>query len=183
MKVIGISTFKIETQLKNQIFFYKKNLVVQGIRGIVVLNQHASKNNYVINVSKTFLTFFVKKNVLSPWVNFKSFLKNALEGVNFFFSTKLSLVGVGFRAWSKIINKNPYLILKVGFSNDLKVSVPEYVTVCCLKPTVLLIRGLQKKQVNQFCSIIRSLKKPDVYKGKGIQYINEKIRYKAGKTN
>jgi large subunit ribosomal protein L6 len=93
------------------------------------------------------------------------------------------LFGIGFRSWTyKVKDGFKYLILKIGFSRDLSIKIPFVVKVIILKPTLLLFKSLDKNKLNQFVALLRSLKIPDSYKGKGLRYIEEKIVLKLGKT-
>jgi len=80
-------------------------------------------------------------------------------------------------------NKKSFILLKIGFSRDICLEIPIDIKIVCLKPTLILLKGFDKNKLNQFVSTIRSLKVPDPYKGKGVQYINETIVYKSGKQN
>lgn len=119
--------------------------------------------------------FFKKKKAL--WGTYRSLINNMIIGVSRGFTVKLELVGVGYRA-SK---NNNNLVLKLGYSHDVIYEVPEYVTVECIKPTLISVNGIDKQQVNQIASNIRSFRKPDAYKGKGIRYYGEVIKLKEGK--
>ena len=85
--------------------------------------------------------------------------------------------GVGYRA---SIAEN-ILTLQLGFSHDIKLAIPDDIEVKCTKPTELVISGIDKQKVGQFAAEIRSLRKPEPYKGKGVKYQEEIIRRKEGK--
>ena len=73
------------------------------------------------------------------------------------------------------------LVLQIGFSHEVKVAIPEGIAIKAEKPTVISISGADRQRVGQIAAEIRSLKKPEPYKGKGIKYQGEKIRRKEGK--
>ncbi len=98
-------------------------------------------------------------------------------GVSRGFSKKLELVGVGYRA----IKNNNELILKLGYSHDVIYSIPKNLSIECIKPTLISVNGINKQEVNQVAANIRSFRKPDAYKGKGIRYYGELIKLKEGK--
>ncbi|RLS75787.1 MAG: 50S ribosomal protein L6 [Planctomycetota bacterium] len=103
---------------------------------------------------------------------------NMVEGVSKGFEKKLEIVGVGYLA---AIQKN-LLQLRVGFANELQVPIPAGLTVTCPDQTHVTIKGIDKQLVGQFAAEVRSLRKPEPYKGKGIRYENEQVRRKAGKA-
>lgn len=110
------------------------------------------------------------------WGTAMAHIKNMLAGVNHPFAKKLLIEGVGFRA--ELAGKD--LKLALGFSHPVLVRIPEGVSVSVEKG-VISINGIDKEIVGQFAATIRSYKKPEPYKGKGIRYENEVIRRKQGK--
>ena len=103
---------------------------------------------------------------------------NMVEGVSKGYEKKLEIVGVGYLA---AIQKE-VLQLRVGFANELQVPIPMGLTVICPDQTHISIKGIDKQAVGQFAAEVRSLRKPEPYKGKGIRYENEQVRRKAGKA-
>jgi large subunit ribosomal protein L6 len=103
---------------------------------------------------------------------------NMVEGVSKGYEKKLEIVGVGYLA---AIQKE-VLQLRVGFANELQVPIPKGLTVICPDQTHISIKGIDKQAVGQFAAEVRSLRKPEPYKGKGIRYENEQVRRKAGKA-
>lgn len=108
---------------------------------------------------------------------FKNLLQNKLQGVSRGFLVYLRIVGIGYRA--HIENKT--LFMKLGYSHDILYKIPESVRIFLLEPTLLCLFGIDKNQITQVAAKIRQLRKPSVYKGKGIRLLNEKIVLKAGK--
>jgi len=103
---------------------------------------------------------------------------NMVEGVSKGYEKKLEIVGVGYLA---ALQKD-VLQLRVGFANELQVPIPPGLTVTCPDQTHVTIKGIDKQLVGQFAAEVRSLRKPEPYKGKGIRYENEQVRRKAGKA-
>ncbi len=103
---------------------------------------------------------------------------NAVHGVSEGFSKELDIVGVGFRAEEK---KNA-IMFYLGFSHPIEFPVPEGIQVKVDKQTHVVVSGADRQQVGQVAAVIRSLKKPDPYKNKGIRYTGEALKKKAGKT-
>jgi large subunit ribosomal protein L6 len=100
-----------------------------------------------------------------------------------FYHKKLNWVGIGLRSgcYFDKVKKCQILCIKVGFSKDILISIPSDVLVVCLKPTLILVKGVDKESVSLLACKIKSIKKPDAYKGKGIRYENEVIHLKPGK--
>ena len=107
----------------------------------------------------------------------RSLLNNAVEGVTNGFAKTLEINGVGYRAEIK----DKVVVLHIGFSHLVEVPILDGVEVR-LEKNQLIITGIDKQKVGEMAAIIRSRKKPEPYKGKGIKYIDEVIRRKAGKT-
>lgn len=107
----------------------------------------------------------------------RSLIQNMVTGVSTGFSKKLEINGVGYRA-----NMNGTdLKLNLGFSHDVNFKIPAGISAT-VEQNVVTIAGIDKQQVGQIAAEIRSLKKPEPYKGKGIKYIDEHIIRKAGKS-
>lgn len=111
------------------------------------------------------------------WGTTKKLIENLVVGVHTGFTKVLEINGVGYRA---AIQGNK-LQLNLGFSHDLDVEIPSDLTVKCDKPTQITISGADRQRVGQFAAVIRSYKKPEPYKGKGIKYQDEVILRKEGK--
>jgi len=88
----------------------------------------------------------------------------------------LKLVGVGFKARSE--SQGRELFLKLGYSHEVQFTAPPAVRVFCFKPNIICCTGIDKDRVHQFAGAIRSCKLPEVYKGKGVLYIDEVIKLK-----
>lgn len=108
----------------------------------------------------------------------RALVNNMVEGVTKGYEKKLEIVGVGYLA---SLQKD-VLQLRVGFANELHVPVPQGLTVTCPDQTHVSIKGIDKQLVGQFAAEVRSMRKPEPYKGKGIRYENEQVRRKAGKA-
>ena len=105
---------------------------------------------------------------------------NAIEGVTSGFSKHLEIIGVGYNAKSQ----NNRVILQLGFSHDIIFDLPDGIEAIAdgKKGDKLEIKGINKQIVGQVAAKIRSLRKPEPYKGKGIRYKDEYVRSKQGKT-
>ena len=107
----------------------------------------------------------------------RALLNNAVVGVTKGFEKKLEINGVGFR----VSGGGQEIEMSLGFSHPVKYKAPAGVQLTVEKMTIT-VNGIDKQQVGQVAAEIRSLKKPEPYKGKGIKYADEVILRKAGKT-
>ncbi len=108
----------------------------------------------------------------------RSLINNMVIGVSQGFSKQLEIIGVGFKA--QIQGKN--ISMQVGYSHPAVFPIPEGITVELPNPTLIIVKGIDKFKVGQAAADIRILCPPEPYKGKGIRYVGEYVRRKAGKT-
>jgi large subunit ribosomal protein L6 len=109
----------------------------------------------------------------------RSLIYNIIVGVCEGYKKELNLVGVGYTADAS--NKN-FLILNLGFSHPIYFEKPDTIEFETPNTTTIIIKGADKQEVGEVSAKIRSLRKPEPYKGKGIKYSDEQVRRKAGKT-
>lgn len=109
---------------------------------------------------------------------YRQLLSNMIEGVTKGFSKTLLINGVGYRAEVK----GNLLILNLGYSNIIEFVIPQGITIVCETQTKVIVSAIDKQLVGKTAAEIRSLRKPEPYKGKGIKYENEVIRRKVGKS-
>ena len=109
---------------------------------------------------------------------YRSLIGNIVLGVSKGFEKRLQLIGVGYRA----AVKGQALDLQVGFSHPTELPIPEGINVKVEKSTLIIIDGADKRLVGQFAADVRSKRPPEPYKGKGIRYVDEYVRKKAGKA-
>jgi large subunit ribosomal protein L6 len=107
----------------------------------------------------------------------RALLANCVHGVSDGFSKKLEIHGVGYTAESK----GKAVLFKLGYSHPIEFLVPDGIDVK-VERGALTVSGCDRQQVGQVAAEIRSLRKPDVYKQKGIRYAGERLRKKAGKA-
>src|SRR5262245_19051471 len=108
----------------------------------------------------------------------RALVANAVRGVTEGFKKEMDIVGVGYRAEAK---KNS-VVFTLGFSHPIEYPLPPGISISVDKQTHLVISGVDRQLVGQIAANIRSLKKPDPYKQKGIRYTNERLKKKAGKA-
>ncbi|HLC91953.1 MAG TPA: 50S ribosomal protein L6 [Candidatus Saccharimonadales bacterium] len=107
----------------------------------------------------------------------RALLDNMVKGVNEGFTKSLEINGVGYR----VAMSGNVLKFNLGFSHDVTYKLPEGITAT-VEQNVINISGISRQQVGQVAAEIRSLKKPEPYKGKGIKYVGERIIRKSGKS-
>ena len=108
----------------------------------------------------------------------RTLINNMIEGVSNEFSKQLEINGVGYRA-AKQGNK---IVLTLGYSHPVEMVEPEGITYEVPNPNSIIVKGIDKELVGQMAAEIRSKRPPEVYRGKGIKYVEEHIRRKEGKT-
>ncbi len=118
------------------------------------------------------------------WGTFASHISNMIAGVNKPFEKKLIVEGIGFKSEVKPASSGngEELVMSLGFSHPVIVKIPEGLSVKAEK-NVITVSGINKEGVGSFAAKVRSMKKPEPYKGKGIRYDDEIIRRKQGKKS
>jgi large subunit ribosomal protein L6 len=109
----------------------------------------------------------------------RSLVANMVQGVTAGFTKELEIVGVGYRAEAQGPDK---IRLALGFSHPVIVEAPDGVTFEVPQPTRVIVKGIDKEKVGQVAANIRSIRKPEPYKGKGVRYAGERVMRKAGKA-
>jgi large subunit ribosomal protein L6 len=108
----------------------------------------------------------------------RTLLANMIEGVTKGYVKQLEITGVGYKAEMK-----PYgLLFALGYSHQIEFKAPVGIKLTAPVPTQVVVEGADKEIVGQVAAEIRSLRKPEPYKGKGVRYAGEQIRRKAGKA-
>lgn len=108
----------------------------------------------------------------------RALIANMVTGVSVGFKKELEIVGVGYRAQMK----GKKLALTLGFSHPLELDPPEGITIECPSATQIVVSGPNNEHVGEFAAKIRGYRLPEPYKGKGIRYVGEHVRRKAGKA-
>ncbi|MDA5110110.1 MULTISPECIES: 50S ribosomal protein L6 [Brevibacillus] len=107
----------------------------------------------------------------------RALIANMVTGVSEGFSRTLELVGVGYRA----AKSGKGVTLSLGFSHPVEITPEEGIEIEVPNQTTLVVKGIDKERVGQVAAEIRSIRKPEPYKGKGIKYSDEVVRRKEGK--
>ena len=108
----------------------------------------------------------------------RQLIRNMVGGVSDGYQKNLVIIGVGYKAE---LQKN-ILVMTLGYANDIEYVIPEGIKVALDGPTKISVSGIDKQLVGQTAAEIRSLRKPEPYKGKGVRYDNEVVRSKSGKS-
>ncbi|MEW2499370.1 MULTISPECIES: 50S ribosomal protein L6 [unclassified Amycolatopsis] len=108
----------------------------------------------------------------------RTLVNNLVVGVTTGYEKKMEIHGVGYRVQAK----GSDLEFALGYSHPVKIEAPEGITFKVETPTRFSVSGIDKQKVGQIAAVIRKLRRPDPYKGKGLRYEGEKIRRKVGKT-
>lgn len=117
------------------------------------------------------------RGVSARWGTTSALIRNALSGAAAGFEKKLELHGVGYRA--EVTDRT--LHLSVGFSHPVEVEAPEGI-IFSVEKNIITVAGVAKDAVGEIAAAIRRVRPPEPYKGKGIRYVGEVVRRKAGKV-
>lgn len=155
-----------------------KHVFVKGPKGSLDFDFHRrvnieiKDNQVLVSVNRP-----EEKKSRELWGLSRVLISNMITGVTEGFSKQLEINGVGYKA--SVAGKK--LTVNAGYSHPVDVEAPEGIEVKVDK-NIITISGIDKQQVGQFAAQIREIRKPEPYKGKGIKYIDEIIRRKAGKV-
>ncbi|MCR2043516.1 50S ribosomal protein L6 [Anaerosalibacter massiliensis] len=108
----------------------------------------------------------------------RSLISNMIDGAVGEFSKTLEIQGTGYRAQKQ----GKKLVLNLGYSHPIEMEDPEGITVEVPEQSKIIVKGIDKQKVGNYAAVIRSLREPEPYKGKGIRYEGEMVRRKVGKT-
>lgn len=175
MSRIGKQPIKIERGV--DVVLEKNEIVIKGPKGKLELNlprgitiEKEDENLLILSKSKT-------KQGKANYGTIRALVSNMMEGVSKGWLKQLELVGAGY----KVETDGKKLTLIVGFSHPVIIEAPEGINFKVEK-NIVTVEGIDRQLVGQISAEIRSVKPPEPYKGKGIKYIDEIIRRKAGKA-
>jgi large subunit ribosomal protein L6 len=175
------------SRIGKKAIFIPKNVKVDHQNGLVTVEGSKGKLTYTIPPSLTLEVndsqILIKRQSESKIDRSahglaRALINNMIKGVTDGFSKELEIEGVGFRAQvqGKILN------LQLGFSHSINFNIPEGIVIETPKPNQIAVKGIDKSKVGEVAAEIRAFYPPEPYKGKGIHYVGEYIRRKAGKT-
>tara|TARA_B110000046_G_scaffold28052_1_gene28908 strand:+ start:226107 stop:226661 length:555 start_codon:yes stop_codon:yes gene_type:complete len=181
MSRIGLAPIEVSAGI--EITISEKNVVsVKGPKG--ELHQNVDSN---ITVKKEGNTIVLErhsdqKDHKAKHGLYRSLINNMVEGVKNGYKKDLELVGVGYRA----LNRGQILELSLGFSHPIVMEIAPEVTVSTAsergKNPIITLESFDKQLIGQVAAKIKSMRKPEPYKGKGVRFVGEYIRRKAGKS-
>lgn len=153
-------------------------LHVKGPKGDLSLTLH---DHVTVNQEEQRVTVTVRepdqKRDRSLWGLYQRLVSNMVQGVTQGFEKQLEVNGIGY----KVTQSGKKLTFALGFSHPVEFMLPETIDAVVEK-NIITIKGIDKHLVGEIAAQMRSLKKPEPYKGKGIKYVQEVIRRKAGKA-
>lgn len=155
----------------------KSKVQVKGPKGELSVELHPK---IAVNMDKEIIQLDKIDNSRSAreqWGLRRTLINNAVLGVSKGFEKTLEVVGVGY----KVDLQGKTIVLNVGYSHPVKIDLPKEIDAKVEKNKITLI-GIDKQAVGELAAVIRRVRPPEPYKGKGIKYENEQIRRKAGKS-
>lgn len=156
----------------------KRAVYVQGNFGSFLFKVGHMRMKYQYNKLWLTPTHRVKKSFFNlAYV----LLSQSCLGVFQGFRCQLNLMGIGYQVHVEKKNAVTFLVLKLGLSHLVRIRVPSFLIVSCPKPRTVQIKGINFQKVNDFASLLKSLKLPNPYKEKGFYYVGERIKLKQGK--
>lgn len=153
---------------------------VEGPKGKLSLQVHPLAKVQYDDKAKTLVVTRASDERLARAVHglTRSLLNNMVTGVTNGFEKRLKIEGIGYQGK---VEKNA-VVLTVGFSHPVPVPIPPGLTVEMPDATTIVVKGADKQLVGQFAAVVRRVRPPEPYKGKGIRYENEVVRRKEGKS-
>ena len=154
-----------------------QDITAKGPKGELSFTLPAAVTGSLKDGEFTVHTVEGSKNASAMWGMSRTMVANLIEGVTNGFKKELELRGVGYRAQAQ----GTKLTMQLGFSHDVVYEAPEGISIAAPKPTQIVVEGIDKQKVGQVAAEIRSYRKPEPYKGKGVRYVGEYVRQKEGK--
>jgi large subunit ribosomal protein L6 len=176
MSRIGKKPILLPKEVK--VTFDNSNLTVKGPKGTLSRTIHPLVD---LDISATEIKVFPKENIPAHWRYWgleRTLVSNMVTGVSDGFSKTLDIVGTGY----KVEDKGNHLLFSLGYSHPIEFKLPAGITAQVEKANRLILQGANKESLGQTAAIIRQLRPPEPYKGKGIKYADEVIRRKVGKA-
>ena len=153
-------------------------LTVKGPKGTLTRTLHDSVD---LEVTSTEIKVILREDKQSNWRYWgleRTLVSNMVTGVSTGFTKTLDIIGTGY----KVEDKGSHLLFNLGFSHPIEFKLPAGITAQVEKANRLILQGANKESLGQTAAIIRQMRPPEPYKGKGIKYTDEVIRRKVGKA-
>lgn len=177
MSRIGKKFIQIPTNVT--VAVNNREVTVKGPKGELTYTHRPEIHAKVADNVVTFETASTVKEVNAYWGLTRALVANMIKGVVEGYTKELELVGVGYRV--NLVNPTK-LSISVGYSHPVDFDAPKGVTFEVEENKKIKVSGIDKQLVGLTAALIRKVRKPEPYKGKGIKYIDEVVRRKAGKT-
>jgi len=168
------SSFKVRIPENIKVEIYNNYILIQ--KGNIIIKKKKS-NNILVYKYKNNLYFFLENENLVSIRNYLTIVFNLMWGLEKSFYKQLLLVGIGY----KVQLEKDKLIFRLGFSHSIEYLIPNDIKIVNPKAQSLVVYGYDLQKVTQIASELKKLKAPEPYKGKGICYMNEKLKLKEGK--
>ncbi len=153
-------------------------LMVKGPKGSLRERIHPAVDVAVGDRSVTFTKVRNEKGDNAAFGLVRSLTNNMVHGTTEGFQKTLEIIGVGYRAQVQ----GKALVLNLGFSNPVEYAIPDGIEVSVEQRNQIVVKGIDKQLVGSVAAKIRQFRPPEPYKGKGVKYLDERIRRKVGKT-
>jgi large subunit ribosomal protein L6 len=163
---------------KINVSYDNRVLTVQGAKGTLARSIHPAVDLKIENGVLNVVVLEDKRTSRALQGLTRSLVANMIIGVNKGFERTLLINGIGYRAEQK----GNTIIFNVGFSNPVTFDLPEGISASIERNTTIKLTGIDKEKLGLAAAAIRKIRPPEPYKGKGIKYVEEYIRRKAGKA-
>lgn len=176
MSRIGKKPILLPKEVK--VTYENSSLTVKGPKGTLIKTIHPMVD---LEISATEIKVFPKENIPTNWRYWgltRTLVDNMVVGVSNGFTKTLEIIGTGY----KVEDKGNHLLFNLGYSHPIEFKLPAGITAQVEKANKLILQGANKESLGQTAAIIRQLRPPEPYKGKGIKYADEVIRRKVGKA-
>lgn len=154
-----------------------KKLAIKGKKGELSMEVDSEIGAEIKDGAVVLRKLSESRQARNMWGTTSSLVRGMIKGVTEGYQKRLLIEGVGFRAQMK----GKTLVLQIGFSHDVEFEVPAGIEVKVPKPTEIEISGIDKQKVGQVAAELYLMKRPEPYKGKGINYEGRRILRKEGK--
>ncbi|HHT38450.1 MAG TPA: 50S ribosomal protein L6 [Mollicutes bacterium] len=154
-----------------------RTLTVKGPKGTLSLDMPTDVIVEIDDKNITVKRTNEEKSTKALHGTLNSHIQNLLIGVSEGYQKGLEIIGVGYRF--NVQGQN--LVINAGYSNPKTLEIPSNLTVEAISTTEIVVKGIDKQAVGEFAAVIRKVRKPEPYKGKGIRYKGEHVRRKEGK--
>ena len=175
MSRVGQSPIKINDNV--DVSLNEKKLKIKGPKGSLEMIVNSDINIKIENKILSVKNNNNSQRGIANWGTTRALINNMVIGVTDGFTKNLEIVGVGYRA---AVNGRK-LTLNLGLSHPVEMDIPEGIDIKMDGNTKISVSGANKQMIGEFCSVIRSKRPPEPFKGKGIRYFNEYIIRKEGK--